>query len=80
MYEIYKFDGRGRVLQVLETMSLAVAKMFALTNTTAKGRIEVLDADTGEVLFIVQGTGANCFPKVTHDVTKTAKVSMTPTL
>ena len=64
MYLVYKFDGRNRVLQVLESESLAMCKMYALTNTTAKGHTDILDAETGEVLYVVKGMGKDCFPKV----------------
>ena len=64
MYTIIKFDGRDRILQTLETKSLAMAKLFALQNVTAKGRTVVCDSQTGEVLYAVHGTGKNSFPKV----------------
>ena len=64
MFNITRFNGRGKVLQVLETQSLAMAKLFALQNTTGKGETCITDSETGEVLFIVKGQGANCFPKV----------------
>ena len=64
MYLVYRFDGRERVLQVLECESLAMCKMYALTHTTAKGHTDILDAETGEVLYVVKGMGKDCFPKV----------------
>ena len=64
MYTIIKFDGRDKVLQVLDTKSLAMAKLYALQNTTAKGRTVVTCPETGEVLYAVHGTGKNSFPKV----------------
>lgn len=64
MFDITRFNGKGKVLQVLETQSLAMAKMFALTNTTGKGQTCISDSETGEVLYIVQGTGKDSFPKV----------------
>lgn len=70
MYTITRFNGKGRVLQVLDTKSLAVAKLFCLHNTTNKGETCISDSETGEVLYIVKGQGANMFPKVTYDITK----------
>ena len=64
MYLICRRDGRGRNLQTLETKSLAMAKLYALQNTKGKGVTDILDAETGEVLYIVVGQGANMFPKV----------------
>ena len=64
MFDITRFNGRGKVLQVLETQSLAMAKMFALTNTTGKGQTIISDSETGELLYVVQGMGKDCFPKV----------------
>ena len=52
------------MMQVLDTKSLAMAKLFALQNTTAKGRTVVMNHETGEVLYAVHGTGKNSFPKV----------------
>ena len=63
-YLIYQRDGRGKHLRTLETQSLALAKLFALQNTRGKGVTDILDAETGEVLYIVVGQGANMFPKV----------------
>lgn len=70
MYTIVKLNGRGNVLQRLDTKSLAMAKLFCLQNTTNKGETCICDSETGEVYYIVKGQGANCFPKVTYDVTK----------
>lgn len=70
MYTITMFNGRGNVLRVLETKSLAMAKLFCLQNTTNKGETCISDSETGEVYYIVKGQGANMFPKVTFDVTK----------
>lgn len=64
MFEITRFNGRGKVLQVLECGSLAMSKMYALTNTTGKGQTYISDSETGEVLYVVQGMGKDCFPKV----------------
>ena len=64
MFEITRFNGRSKVLQVLECESLAVSKMYALTNTTGKGQTCISDSETGEVLYVVQGMGKDCFPKV----------------
>lgn len=64
MFDITRFNGRGKVLQVLECESLAMSKMYALTNTTGKGQTCISDSDTGEVLYVVQGMGKDCFPKV----------------
>lgn len=64
MFDITRFNGRGKVLQVLECESLAMSKMYALTNTTGKGQTCISDSETGEVLYVVQGMGKDCFPKV----------------
>ena len=64
MFDITRFNGRGKVLQVLEFESLAMSKMYALTNTTGKGQTCISDSETGEVLYVVQGMGKDCFPKV----------------
>lgn len=81
MYRITRYDGRGRVLQVLETQVLGLAKLFALQNTKGKGTTDIINSYTGEVLYIVQGRGANMFPKVVLNQPVDFKVhETTPTL
>lgn len=67
MYTIMRFNGRGNLLSIHETISFPMAKMFALTKTTSKGYTRI-ENDDGEVLFEVEGQG-DAFPKVT-DLTK----------
>ena len=74
MFEITRFNGRGKVLQVLECESLAMSKMYALTNTTGKGQTFISDSETGEVLYVVQGMGKDCFPKVSDTQDGTNKL------
>ena len=69
MYDIVKFNGKGKVLQVLECESWPMSKLFCLQNTTGKGQTHIYDSITGELLFMTQGQGTNCFPKVTFDHT-----------
>ena len=69
MFDIVKFNGRGKVLQVLECESWAMSKLYCLQNTTGKGHTDIYDAYTGELLFSMQGMGKNNFPKVTFDHT-----------
>ena len=64
MYLICRRDGRGKELATYETQVLAMAKLFALQNTKGKGVTDIIDAETGEVLYIVVGQGSNSFPKV----------------
>ena len=64
MFDIVRFNGRGKVLQVLRCESLARCKMYALAHTTAKGHTDILDSETGEVLYTIKGMGKGCFPKV----------------
>lgn len=67
MYEIVKFDGRGKALQLLFSESLAMSKLFCLQNTTGKGKTVVYDLYTRKVVYSTKGTGRNCFPIVTFD-------------
>lgn len=70
-YVVAKFYANGKVVQVLESASLAVCKLFALQNVTPKGRTAIFDEfPVGNVLFAVQGTGRYSFPKVIIDHTK----------
>ena len=75
MYEIIVFNGKGRILRVLETESMPLAKLYAMQNTTAKGHTDIIDDETGEVLFTVEGQGRDMFPKVTYDITKTVRTT-----
>ena len=68
MYKIRKFNGKGRLLAELECEVLAMCKLYALQNTTGKGKCDIVDMTTGEILFVTEGQGQNVFPKVTYEV------------
>lgn len=80
MYVIQKFDGRGKLLFELETEILSLAKLYALHNATGKRQIFITDAETGEVLYAIRGTGVNSFPEVLFDKTKEIIRKTAPTL
>lgn len=68
MFTILRYNGKYKLLSILEIKSLAMAKLYALQNTKGKGYTRVED-DDGSVVYEVEGQGNSCFPKVT-DLTK----------
>lgn len=59
-----KKDGRGKIT-VMEGMSLAMLKLWALQNTSGKAITYVCEPD-GRIVQIVEGRGKD-FPKVTKE-------------
>lgn len=60
-------DGRGKVKLQADSELLGLLKLYCLHNVKGKQRAEVIDNETGEVLYIVEGRGRS-FPAVTYSV------------
>ena len=63
-YAIFRFSKKtGKVDTTLSCGAFALAKLYALQNTTATKNTIVIDAESGNVVFVVSGR-KDAFPKV----------------
>lgn len=66
-YQVTIKDGRGKVKLVADSELLGLLKLYCLQNVKGKQRADIIDNETGEVLYCVEGQGRS-FPKVTYSV------------
>ena len=65
-FELFQFNGRGKQIASLEGVSSAMLNMWALNNTSGKKLSIVRNAETEEIVCVVEGNGKD-FPKATTD-------------
>ena len=71
-YAIFRFSKKtGRVDTILSCGSFALAKLYALQNTTATKNTIVIDSESGNVVLAVSGR-KDAFPKVCDSPKMTA--------
>ena len=66
-YTLTIYDGRGHIKFRADSLMLGMLKMYCLTHLKGKQTADIIDSETGEVVYIAEARG-NSFPKVTYSV------------